>query len=655
MVWGKGLLPEQKAAASYTGSHARLLAGPGTGKTRTLVQRIRYLVEERNIPTDQILVISFTRATAGELDKRIAESISVGKPPSVSTLHSFSLKELLRNANNSPNFLAPLRIADDYEESEIIEEDIKSMLNFGKSDVLNLSKRDVNELFKRLSADWESLNVDSKDWETKFPDPRFLAAWQEHRSIYGYILRSEIVYQLKNLIERRGDFSLRKNIKYVLVDEYQDLNRCDMAIIKYIAQNGGEVFAVGDDDQSIYGFRMAHPEGIRRFDNDYSGSESFLLTTCFRCPQKILEIGLHVVSQDAERIKKRLVPAPELEEGEARIINFSDQEKEALGIAKLCQSLIASQDVSPFDILILVRTDNKVLIGPIVEALSDNNIPVSVKEKDSKMDLSVRVVLCFFRLLTDNYDILAWRTLLDIWCVNIGRTSITAIYNLAKSSGDNFVTTLEKIFWDPNLLDFNIRARVIKGIEKILLILDQTNKVDLLGVDNTSFCLIDKVKYITNLVFDDDADIDYVISKYEEIIEKYSIESIEELLRTVSSDYVDIEETLDREKINILTMHKAKGLESKVVIIAAAEDEFIPHNVDGNSISEERRLFYVSLTRAKERLYITYCDKRRGRQLYLGRNRGRLNRSLTRYLLDSPYVSESGDEFVKDLVVSSNS
>lgn len=649
MAWGEGLLSEQRAAASYTGSHARLLAGPGTGKTRTLIQRICYLVEERNVPTDQILVISFTRATAGELGKRIAESMSADKPPSASTLHSFSLKELLRNANNSPNLLPPLRIADDYEESEIIEEDIKNMLNLGKSDALKHSKSDINELFRRLSADWESLNVDSKDWETKFPDPKFLAAWREHRSIYGYILRSEIVYQLKNLIERRGDFSLRKNIKYVLVDEYQDLNRCDMAIIKYIAQNGGEVFAVGDDDQSIYGFRMAHPEGIRRFDNDYSGSESFLLTTCFRCPQKILEMGLHVINQDGERIQKNLASVSELEESEARIINFSDQEKEALGIAKLCQSLIASQNVSPFDILILVRTDNKVLIEPIVEALSDHSIPVSVKEKDSKMDLSVRVVLCFLRLIIDNYDILAWRTLLDIWCVNIGRTSITAIYNFAKSSGDNFVTTLEKIFWNPNLLDSRIRARVIKGIEKILFILDQTNEVDLFGVDNTSFCLTDKIKYITNLVFSDDIDIDYVASKYEEIIQKYSIESIEDLLRTVTSDYVDIEEILDIEKINILTMHKAKGLESKVVIIAAAEDEFIPYNVDGSSISEERRLLYVSLTRAKERLYITYCDRRTGSQLYLGRNKGRLNRSLTRYLLDSPYVSESGDKFLREL------
>lgn len=647
MVWGEGLLSEQKVAASYTGSHARLLAGPGTGKTRTLIQRICYLVEERNIPPEQILVISFTRATAGELGKRIAESMSEDKPPSVSTLHSFSLKELMRNANNYPNFSTPLRIADDYEESEIIEKDIKN--------ILNLPKSVVNELFRRLSADWESLNVDNNDWETKFPDPKFLDAWREHRSIYGYTLRSEIVYQLKNSIARRGDFSLRKNIKYVLVDEYQDLNRCDMAIIKYIAQNGAEVFAVGDDDQSIYGFRMAHPEGIRRFDSDYFESESFLLTTCFRCPRKILEIGLHVINQDRERIQKNLVPVSELEEGEARIINFSGQEKEALGIAKLCQSLIASQDVSPFDILILVRTDNKVLIGPIVEALSDHNIPVSVKEKDSKMDLSVRVVLCFLKLLMDNYDILAWRTLLDIWCVNIGRKSIIAIYNLAKSSGDNFVTTLEKIFWNPNLLDSKSRARVINGIIKILLILEQTNEVDLFASNNTSFCLEDKVKYITNLVFSDDADIDYVVSKYKEMIEKYSIESVEDLIRTITSDYVDIEETLDREKINILTMHKAKGLESKVVIIAAAEDEFIPYNVDGNSISEERRLFYVSLTRAKEWLYITYCDKRTGRQLYLGRNKGRLNRSLTRYLLDSPYVSESGDKFVQDLGVRSNS
>lgn len=648
MVWDEGLLPEQKAAASHTGSHASLLAGPGTGKTRTLTQRICYLVEERNIPPEQVLVISFTRATAGEMGKRIAKSVSVDKPPSVSTLHSFSLKELMRNIKNSPHFLTPLRIADDYEESDIIEKDIK--------DILNLRRRSaVNKLFRRLSADWESLNVDNNDWETQFPNPKFLAAWQEHRSIYGYTLRSEIVYQLKNAIERRGDFNLRRDIKYVLVDEYQDLNRCDMAIIKYIAQNGAEVFAVGDDDQSIYGFRMAHPEGIRRFNSDYFGSESFLLTTCYRCPQKILEIGLHVVNQDRERIEKDIVSASDLGEGEARIINFANQKKEALGIAKLCQSLIKSQDVNPYDILILVRTDSKVLIGPIVEALSDHNIPVSIQEKDSQKDLSSRVVLSFLRLSIDSIDVLAWRTLLDIWCDNVRKKSITSVYDLAKSSGDNFVATLEKIFWNPNLLESNIRARVVRGINKILSILEQIDQADLSDFSSASSSLADKVEYIANLVFSDETEIKYIMSRYEKVIEKHSVESIEDLLRIVTSNYVDIEEILDKEKINILTMHKAKGLESKVVIIAAAEDEFIPYNVDGNSISEERRLLYVSLTRAKERLYITYCDKRTGSQLYLGRNRGRLNRSLTRYLLDSPYISENGDEFVGDLGLSNDS
>ena len=155
-----------------------------------------------------------------------------------------------------------LRIADDWEERHIILEDLKQLLRLQRVD-------QARDLFNELSADWQSLTADQADWERRYPNPQFLGAWREHRYIYGYVLRDELVYQLKRAMEQDPDFTVDGPPTYLLVDEYQDLNRCDLAVVKAIADHGAEVYCAGDDDQSIYGFRKAHPEGIRRFTVDY--------------------------------------------------------------------------------------------------------------------------------------------------------------------------------------------------------------------------------------------------------------------------------------------------------------------------------------------------------------------------------------------------
>ena len=195
----------------------------------------------------------------------------------------------------------PLRIADDWEERHIILEDLKTLLRL--HDIGN-----ARELLNALSADWQSLTADEENWELRFPNPQFLAAWREHRMTYGYTLRAELVYQLKKSLEQSGDFRLDDNICHLLVDEYQDLNRCDLAVIHEIVSRGVELFIAGDDDQSIYGFRKAHPDGIRRFPRDYAGAHDLTLELCMRCDPEILDIGLFVARQDYRRLEKSIRP-----------------------------------------------------------------------------------------------------------------------------------------------------------------------------------------------------------------------------------------------------------------------------------------------------------------------------------------------------------
>ncbi len=368
MGWNSKLTEEQTVAASHYGSNARLLAGPGTGKTLVLSRRISFLVDNGIAEPVQILALTFTRAAAHELRQRVAKELGSESIPRISTLHSFALRQLLRNSSQLQDWPNPTRIADDWEERHIILEDIKHDLKLSKIN-------EVREFFARLEADWESLEADSLGWT---PDPRFISAWREHRRCHGYILRSELIYLLKRALEQNPSFSLESGFRFLLVDEYQDLNMCDLAIIKSLASRGLELYAAGDDDQSIYGFRKAHPEGIRRFVNDNSPAEDLVLTICKRCAPEILAIAEFVVEQDLERKKKNLCSDTSLPNGSVVLTVHSDQETEAREIATRCQELLAEDNVSPGQVLILLRSDrNRAFSKVIAKALIQADVPVS--------------------------------------------------------------------------------------------------------------------------------------------------------------------------------------------------------------------------------------------------------------------------------------
>jgi DNA helicase-2/ATP-dependent DNA helicase PcrA len=213
----------------------------------------------QGVSPSQILALTFTRAAAEELRQNVKESLAESGIafPRISTLHSFALRALLRNEKLT-KLPKPVRIADDYEERWIIQEELKT--------IMDKNVDEIQDLLNALSADWQKL---TDSWEERFPDPKFLGVWKEQREVYRYTLRAELVYQLKQALQEQGEnIDLEGPPRYVMIDEYQDLNACDLAVIRALASLGSEIYCAGDDDQSIYGFRFANPEGIRRFVDD---------------------------------------------------------------------------------------------------------------------------------------------------------------------------------------------------------------------------------------------------------------------------------------------------------------------------------------------------------------------------------------------------
>jgi len=634
MPWTEGLSSDQIRAAGHVGCHARLLAGPGTGKTRTLTRRVLALVLEHEVEPSKIIALTFTRVAAFQLRQEIGAVLEPRRiqVPRISTLHSFALRQLLRNEERIETLPKPLRIADDWEERHIIQEDLKERL---QKDRIS----EIQDLFGQLSADWETLERDNPEWEDLFPDPAFIGAWREHRRMFGYTLRSELVYQLKRALNQHPHLDLEDEFQHVLVDEYQDLNACDLAVVRELSRRGCEVYAVGDDDQSIYGFRYAAPQGIRRFTDEYQPCEDLRLEICYRCDRSILRNAEFVASLDPDRLDKGTTARYGAAEGEVHLLRFTNQQQEADNIARLCQHLIRVADVDPDEILILLRSDrHHALSSLLCDALDRlNDVEVAEYTDATPLDLEEgRLCLAILHLLADERDDLAWRTALQL-TNGIGSASLRATREWARANGARFEAALRAIQEKPQRVK-RVGGKIADEVSEHQKMLEE------LASGTTS--LQELIQQVADATVTAEEHRQEVAAFLGTIVEETQASSLDDLVAGLTASLDAGEQELQEGAINMLTMHKAKGLSAEVVFIVGAEDEFIPGSNEGPREGDERRLLFVSMSRARHRLFISYCSARTGRQAYLGRETGNSQRTLTRFLRDAPIRAEDGLAYV---------
>lgn len=614
------LTDEQKLPIISKADHRIILAGPGTGKSFTILGYITHLINDLHVDPTTIIVITFTRAATNELKLKVRKELGEeSELPKVFTLHGFSLRQLMRNADKISALPKGFSIANDFEERYIIMEDIRAII---KADKI----KEVKKLFNLLSANWETLNIEKGDWEVSFDNPQFLGAWQEHRSIYGYMLRSELVYQLKKALEQEEDMKLDSPIDYLIVDEYQDLNQCDLAIIEYLRNNGTKIFCAGDDDQSIYGFRYAYPEGIRNFLKEVAKSEGFKLTECFRCDENILHLALQVIGQDPKRIAKKLKSMSGLK-GEFHLLRFPNQYDEAKRIAATIRALVDKKEIPENEIIILLRSDhNGSFSKPIVDELLANGVTLN-QEADTLSAFeqnSGRYFLSLLKFLKNPSHDLALRTILEL-TKGLGGATFSSVYEQARANKIRFHVVAEKILAGEitEVTNLNKLSDTLKSLHTLREELKEEKNI---------MTALEKLKAFIPEFSPEFA------GHIEELIKSKNLESIEDLIEFADDLLSPTTETPDETAtgIRIMSMHQAKGLTAKAVFIVAAEEEYTPGRGD---VDEERRLFYVSITRAKHFLFITYCNERIYNQQHTGfLNEKTTKRNLTRYLRDLPII-----------------
>jgi len=321
---------EQRAVVDHPDNrHARVLAGPGTGKSITLVGLVgRQLGVD---PDRRVRMLTFTRTATAELEKKIPVTLAkhICRP---STIHSFAISILLANPG-AAGLPHPLRIADDWETGELVAPHLACLLGVKKSV--------LDDLVTEMSSNWESL-ADELDGSIPVGlRSRFLAVWQEHRRVFGYSLLAELPFALLQALKSHGSDLNGASFDMLVVDEYQDLNACDLAVLRCMTELGTTLVAAGDDDQSIYRFRKAHPEGIRRFLDDYTDAADYPLTVAHRCGKRILKWASYVIQGDPDRDpgKKSQTCSSESPDGCAALLHFPGHVAEAKGIAQLAKLL----------------------------------------------------------------------------------------------------------------------------------------------------------------------------------------------------------------------------------------------------------------------------------------------------------------------------
>lgn len=360
--------------ARHVGRPALVLAGPGTGKTTKLTERVEYLIRGLEVRPQQIAAITFTRAAARQLKGKLTAELGLrgSELPTSGTLHSFALSVLVRQRPFS-DLPAPFRLTDSFEE--------KSLLMPEMALTLGWSPRMLSQVRTAYEAAWCNLSCEEAQWISQNEQKPFLDCLEEIRSFYCATMPGQLIYLLKKLLDEHPLALEEVNLRHVLVDEYQDLNKCDHAVLKRLADHGAELFAVGDDDQSIYTrLRHAHPEGVREFSTRYPDYEPFNLPVTYRCPRAVVEVANRLISHEPDRLPKEFRALEGAPEGLVQALQFRTHVEEAAAVARLCEWSVG-KGVPPSDIFVLVS--RWALAQPVCAALEELKVPFQLFGPDS--------------------------------------------------------------------------------------------------------------------------------------------------------------------------------------------------------------------------------------------------------------------------------
>ncbi len=640
IILGK-LNEQQRVAVQTTEGPLLVFAGAGSGKTRVITNRIAYLITEKDVSPKNIMAVTFTKKAAGEMQERVTSllkelNIDTKDVPLIGTFHSIGALFLRQNARDvglMPNF----SICDSTDTENLI----KDILIEKNIDVKQIKPESIAYFISDAKNELISPEQFPQHYGGFIEDivADIYPLYQKQLRLQNSVDFGDLIYlTVKLLSENKKVLSYYQDIyRYILIDEYQDTNTAQYMFAKLLSQKYQNICVVGDDDQGIYGWRGADIKNIQSFERDFKNVKVVKLEQNYRSTGNVISAAMSVIQQNVFRVNKKLWT--EKDSGNPiTVYQARDQDDEAQYVVDEINRL-RRNGISLVDIAVLYRTNYQ--SRAIEEAMLKNGIPYKLVGGFRFYDRKeIKDILSYMRFIFNLKDDLSITRILNTPNRKIGPKSIAAIHSISKKCGCSIGEVLVSAYSIKNSLEKHedMSDRVYKKVESVMDdIMNFSSIVDLFGslyfesqgIDVLSVIdlILEKTKYIE--WFDDGSqDAEYKKENIEELknvaavySQKFGSNSLEIFLQEIN--LIELEQSKNQDGsgnyVNLMTLHSSKGLEFDYVFIVGVEEGILPHSrsfTDEEELEEERRLCYVGITRAKEKLYLTFSERRLSREGY---------------------------------------
>lgn len=591
----------QSMAVRHQDGPLLVLAGPGSGKTTVVTRRVQYLVQDCGIPPASILVITFTKAAAGEMKERFLRLMGEEHTAvSFGTFHAV--------------FFSILKLSYGFTAGNILREETRYQYLKETVERLRLEIDDENEFLTGISAEISLLKNERISPEHYFSKNcseeifrKIYEEFEERKRRARQIDFDDMLVYTWELLSQRPDIlsAWQKKFRYILVDEFQDINQIQYDILKLLARPEDNLFIVGDDDQSIYRFRGAKPVIMLNFQKDYPGAGQVVLSDNFRSTKQIVEAAGQVIRWNQARFAKE-IHARGGDGPPVKTLEFTDQQQECLYILRELQR--ASENGGKWsDTAVLYRTNTQPRL--LIQKLMEFNVPFRVRDQMPNLfeHWIAKNLFCYIRLAMGS---------------NL-RRDLLPILNRPKRYMNRECLDDEVISWEHMLMYYEDKGYVCDRIDKLRYDLKMLGRMGPFAA----------VSYIRHVIGYDDYLREY--AQFRRMNEEDLLETAEELQESARPfktydewfDYIEkYKEEMEqmrrqqkevRDGVQLATMHSSKGLEYERVFILDAAEGVTPYKkaVLDADLEEERRMFYVAMTRAKKELTVCYAKKQSSHEM----------------------------------------
>lgn len=606
---------EQKEAVLHIDGPLLILAGAGSGKTRVLTCRIANLIESCNIYPSNILAITFTNKAAREMRERVEKLIGSTSGMWISTFHAACVRILRTHIERIGGYKKNFVIFDSNDQEKLIKECLKE-LNLNEK---NFPPRNVSSTISRA----KDMIITAEKYYEKYAHDFKLRKYAEIYKLYQDKLKKnnaldfdDILLKTVELLAYNEDIlsDYQNKFKYIMVDEYQDTNYCQYSLIKLLAKKHKNLCVVGDDDQSIYGWRGADIGNILNFEKDFPGAKVIKLEQNYRSTKTILDAANCVISKNFGRKSKRLWT--ENNEGIPIIYNNTlDERDEANFIISEIEKLSIedNRDMGDFAILYRTNAQSRVIEEMCMTSGISYKIVGGFRFYDRK---EVKDIIAYLRVIQNPDEDLSVKRIINVPKRGIGNTTVQKIEAYAKNSGDSLYGAMLEV---DEIDELGPKAK--KSIKEFVrLISELMMQSESATISELLKQIIDKTGYMSELESEGNEEGQSRAENIGELInaaitfeEKNEDSSLQSFLENMAlmSDLDNLNE--DNSSITMMTLHSAKGLEFPVIFIAGMEEGLFPSQrayFEEKQMEEERRLMYVGITRAREKLYLTSAFER---------------------------------------------